>query len=89
MDAYVTDPACEAKAKADGKSIDDACKQKDFFVVIKPTDEANYKQVLDVLDEMTINKVARYALVKPFETELDVIKVSEGAAAPAAAPATK
>lgn len=88
MSRYIPDPACEAKARAEKKSIDDACKQTDFFVVIKPTDEATYKNVVDILDEMTINKVARYALVKPFDTELELVKVSEGASAtPAPAPA--
>ncbi|MFV0607366.1 MAG: ExbD/TolR family protein [Niabella sp.] len=81
MSKYYPDPACEAKAKAEGKSIDDACKQRDFFVIIKPTENANYKGVVDILDEMTINKVARYALVKPFDTELDLVKASEGASA--------
>ncbi len=88
MSKYYPDPACEAKAKAEGKSIEDACKQKDFFVVIKPTDDADYKGVVNILDEMTINKVARYALVKPFDTELELVKVSEGAS-PTAAPAAK
>lgn len=87
MATYIPDPACEAKAQAEKKSIDDACKQKDFFVVIKPTDDATYKNVVDILDEMTINKVARYALVKPWQTELDLVKVSEGASDSPAAPA--
>lgn len=86
MSRYVTDPACEEKARAENKNVDDACKQKDFFVIIKPTEDANYKGVVDMLDEMTINKVARYALVKPFDTELDLVKASEGSA-PAAEPA--
>jgi len=88
MSRYVTDPACEAKAKAEKRSVDD-CKQRDFFVVIKPTDDATYKNVVDILDEMTINKVSRYALVKPYPTELELVKVSEGSAAtpaPAAQP---
>jgi Biopolymer transport protein len=76
---YVPDPACEAKAKADGKDPND-CRQKDFFVLIKPTDDANYKGVIDILDEMTINKVSRYALLEPFETELDLVNASLGSA---------
>jgi len=76
---YVPDPACEAKAKADGKDPND-CRQKDFFVLIKPTDDANYKGVIDILDEMTINKVSRYALLEPFETELDLVNASVGSA---------
>ncbi|MGC4232338.1 MAG: biopolymer transporter ExbD [Niabella sp.] len=76
---YIKDEACEAKAKAEGKNPND-CRQKDFFVLIKPTEEANYKNVIDLLDEMTINKVARYALLEPFETEKELISVSEGAA---------
>lgn len=86
--AYVPDPACEAKAKADGKDPAD-CRQKDFFVLIKPTEDANYKSVIDLLDEMTINKVARYALVEPFPTENDLINASQGTAAPAATPASQ
>ena len=84
---YVSDPACESKARAEGKDPND-CKQKDFFVLIKPTDEASYKNLIDILDEMTINKVARYALLEPYDTEKELIKVTEGEApAPAAAPA--
>src|SRR6476620_3702406 len=33
---------------------------KDFFVVIKPTETANYGNTIDILDEMTISDVKRY-----------------------------
>ena len=43
-----------------------ACKDKDLVVVIKPTDDATYKNTVDMLDEMTINDVKRYAMVDLF-----------------------
>jgi biopolymer transport protein ExbD len=75
--AYRTDPVCEEKARKDGKDPND-CKQQDFFVVIKPTTEATYKNAVDILDEMTINDVKRYALMKISDTELQLIGATEG-----------
>ncbi|MBN8781542.1 MAG: biopolymer transporter ExbD [Terrimonas ferruginea] len=77
--SYVRDPACEAEKQNAGKPIS-LCKQKDFFVMIKPTDESSYKNAVDILDEMTINKVERYALVKVADTEMDLIKATEASA---------
>ena len=77
MDAYVTDAACEAKAKEKGKPVSD-CHEQDFVVVIKPNAEATYKNTVDILDEMTINQVKRFAMVKISQTEIDLIKVTEG-----------
>ena len=59
---------------------------KDFVVVIKPGPEATYKNTVDILDEMTINDVKRYAMVDIFDQELQLIRASEGGggAAPAA-----
>jgi biopolymer transport protein ExbD len=37
----------------------------DFIVLVKPSKEASYKNVVDMLDELTINMVTRYALVAP------------------------
>jgi len=54
------------------------CKQQDFFVVIKPTEDATYKNAVDILDEMTINDVKRYALMKISPTELELVKASGG-----------
>jgi len=63
---------------------------KDFVVVIKPTPDATYKNTVDMLDEMTINDVKRYAMVDIFDMELQLIRATQGGGAPppaAAAPA--
>lgn len=39
------------------------------IVLIKPTSEANYKNIVTVLDEMLINNVKRYVLMEPSELE--------------------
>ena len=57
------------------RSTDD----KDFFVVIKPNDECNYKNVINILDEMAINVVKRYALVDISEGENQLILATEKA----------
>ena len=36
--------------------------QKDFFVIIKPTPDADYSQIVQILNEMNINDVNHYAL---------------------------
>jgi biopolymer transport protein ExbD len=44
-----------------------------LMVLVKSSPQASYKQVVDVLDEMTINQVKRYAVIKPELTELEWI----------------
>ena len=57
---------------------------RDFMVVIKPNEEATYKNTVDILDEMTINNVERFAMVKIADVEKDLIMKTEGGgAAPA------
>lgn len=58
--------------------------EKDFVVIIKPSEEANYKNVVDMLDEMQILEIKRYAIVDINESDLAFIKLTEGAAPPAA-----
>lgn len=50
---------------------------KDFVVVIKPNKEATYKNTVDILDEMTINGVHRFALVDITDDENKLIKATE------------
>jgi len=70
------DPACEAEAKAKGKPVSN-CADKDFVVIIKPSDDATYKNTVDILDEMTINQVRTYAMVKIADVEYELIKKTE------------
>jgi len=45
---------------------------KDFVVLIKPMETSTYRNVIDILDEMNITGIGRYALVDitPFDLEL-------------------
>ena len=76
--SYTGNAACEEKARAKGKDPKAECQDEDFVVVIKPTENATYKNTVDILDEMTINQVKRFAMVKISETEKDLIKATEG-----------
>ncbi len=79
---HVHDAKCEelkAKAKKDlDPNWERADLDRDFMVVIKPTEEATYKNTVDILDEMTINAVKRFAMVKISDTERELIKRTEG-----------
>lgn len=61
-----------------------------FTVIIKPTDDAVYKNFVDILDEMAITKSEQYGVtdLKPWEKAIYDKKVGNNGA-PAAAPATK
>ena len=68
----------KASAKKNGNpDWENACKDMDFVVIIKPNDEATYKNTVDILDEMTINQVKRYAMVKVLPDENLLIKATE------------
>lgn len=80
---HVHDDKCEElKTKAHDRkdpNWEKADLDRDFVVVIKASEDASYKSVVDLLDEMTINNVKRFAMVKITDTEKDLIRITEGA----------
>lgn len=49
----------------------------DLVVVIKPNEEATYKNTVDILDEMAINEIKRFALVDITPNENEPLKATE------------
>ena len=57
-------------------------KVKSVVIIIKPTDEANYKNVIDMLDEMAIDKVGTYTMVPVTPQEVALLDKVKNAGAP-------
>jgi biopolymer transport protein ExbD len=57
-------------------------KVKSVVIIIKPTDEANYKNVIDMLDEMAIDKVGTYTMVPVTPQEVTLLDKFKNAGAP-------
>src|SRR5690242_6999091 len=51
----------------------------DLFVIIKPDKDATYKNAVNILDEMDINQIDRYAMVDPTPDEYSKIQQTEQA----------
>ena len=51
--------------------------KEDLVIIIKPSVEASYKDVVDILDEMTINDIERYAMVDISDGEGQLVKKSD------------
>ena len=49
------------------------------FIIIKPDKDASYKNAVDVIDEMSINDITRYAMVDPTPDEYSKIQATEQA----------
>jgi len=50
---------------------------KDFVVVLKPTQDATYKNTVNILDEMKIDDVSRFAMVDITPAEYDLVLKTE------------
>ena len=50
--------------------------QPEPIILIKATEDAKYKNMVDILDEMNITNQKKYALVKVPQVDLDLIKES-------------
>ena len=50
---------------------------RDLVVVIKPNTDATYKNTVDILDEMTINNIRRFAIVDITDPEKQAIGLTE------------
>jgi biopolymer transport protein ExbD len=75
MTAHRHDTGCE-KIWAKNNGDRESCKDKDLVVVIKPNDEASYKNSVDILDEMAINDIKRFALVEISSSENQFVNAS-------------
>ena len=50
-----------------------AAEKKGLIVLIKPDDKSKYRNLVDILDEMLVTNVARYAIVDLSESEKELI----------------
>lgn len=73
----ICEPERQSAKKKGDPDWEKACEDVDFVVIVKPNEEATYKNTVDILDEMTINQVKRYAMVKVLEDENKLIKATE------------
>jgi biopolymer transport protein ExbD len=51
----------------------------DLVIVIKPNEDASYKNTVDILDEMTISQVKRFALVDITANENQLVLATQQA----------
>ncbi len=65
------------KADVRSRATDPSNPEKDLVIVIKPSAECTYKNVIDILDEMAINVVKKYALVDISADEAKLVSLSD------------
>lgn len=52
---------------------------EDLVMILKPSEDATYKNTVDILDEMTIAEIKRYAMVDISAGEYELVKATEAA----------
>ncbi|WP_449400604.1 biopolymer transporter ExbD [Chryseobacterium wanjuense] len=59
-------------SKIISEAYNNALSKHNFTVIVKPTDEANYKNFVDILDNIAISKKERYGItdIKPWEKKV-------------------
>lgn len=76
----ITDPKIEvANFSADGIRkvlLTQNAQTKDMIVLIKALEKSKYKNMVDILDEMNITNMKRYAIVKVTDVDKDLVKES-------------
>ncbi len=78
----IRDVILKKKADVRSRATDPTNPEKDLVIVIKPSVECTYKNVIDILDEMAINVVKKYALVDISDGEGQLVKISDASAQP-------
>lgn len=65
-------------SKIISNAYEKAPKKENFTIIVKPTDDANYKNFVDMMDNISISKKERYGIsdIKPWEKKVyeNVIK---------------
>ncbi|REC43924.1 MULTISPECIES: ExbD/TolR family protein [Chryseobacterium] len=65
-------------SKIISNAYEKAPKKENFTIIVKPTDDANYKNFVDMMDNISISKKERYGIseIKPWENKVyeNVIK---------------
>jgi biopolymer transport protein ExbD len=76
----ITDPKIEvSNFSADGIRkvlLTQNAQTKDMIVLIKALEKSKYKNMVDILDEMNITDMKRYAIVKVTDVDKDLVKES-------------
>jgi len=57
--------------------VDKKSEIRDLIVLIKAMDEAKYKNMVDILDEMTISNVQRYAIVDITPADKEIVRQTQ------------